>query len=188
MGIIEYAIDEKVAVLTMNDGENRFNPSFLKTFLEVLDEIEQKTDVDALVVTSSHEKIFCNGIDLDWLRHPIHFPETVRGAAATQKSIDLLTGLVREIRNRIAKVERDRGRVILLATRVPLTVEQGRYMGTDIEAWMKEGLVDFVTLGGGYVPFSMPTAEIAALGRQYDVPVYPCVSASGTSKRSSESV
>ncbi|MGD9032848.1 MAG: enoyl-CoA hydratase/isomerase family protein [Desulfobacteraceae bacterium] len=67
MGIIEYAIDEEVAVLTMNDGENRFNPSFLKAFLEVLDEIEQKTGVDALVVSSSHEKIFCNGIDLDWL-------------------------------------------------------------------------------------------------------------------------
>lgn len=67
MEIIQYAIDEKVAVLTMNDGENRFNPGFLKMFLEVLDEIEQKTDVNALVVTSSHEKIFCNGIDLDWL-------------------------------------------------------------------------------------------------------------------------
>lgn len=67
MEIIQYAIDEKVAVLTMNDGENRFNPGFLKVFLEVLDEIEQKTDVNALVVTSSHEKIFCNGIDLDWL-------------------------------------------------------------------------------------------------------------------------
>ena len=67
MGIIEYTIDEKVAILTMNDGENRFNPSFLKVFPEVLDEIEQKTDANALVVTSSHEKIFCNGIDLDWL-------------------------------------------------------------------------------------------------------------------------
>ena len=67
MEIIKYAIDEKVAVLTMNDGENRFNPSFLKVFLEVLDEIEKETNVNALVVTSSHEKIFCNGIDLDWL-------------------------------------------------------------------------------------------------------------------------
>jgi enoyl-CoA hydratase/carnithine racemase len=67
LAIIEYTIDEKVAVLTMNSGENRFNPSFLNVFLQVLDQIENETDVNALVVTSSHEKIFCNGIDLDWL-------------------------------------------------------------------------------------------------------------------------
>lgn len=67
MAAIEYELDEKVAVVTMNDGENRFNPSFLNSFLETLDEIEKETDANALVVTSSHEKIFCNGIDLDWL-------------------------------------------------------------------------------------------------------------------------
>jgi len=67
MGIIEYTVDENVAVVTMNDGENRLNPSFIKAFLGVLDEIENETTVNALVVTSSHEKIFCNGIDLDWL-------------------------------------------------------------------------------------------------------------------------
>jgi enoyl-CoA hydratase/carnithine racemase len=67
MAIIEYTLDENVAVVTMNDGENRFNPSFLKFFLEVLDEIENETDANVLLVTSSHEKIFCNGIDLDWL-------------------------------------------------------------------------------------------------------------------------
>jgi len=67
MAAIEYELDEKVAIVTMNDGENRFNPSFLNSFIETLDEIEKETDANALVVTSSHEKIFCNGIDLDWL-------------------------------------------------------------------------------------------------------------------------
>jgi enoyl-CoA hydratase/carnithine racemase len=67
MAIVEYRLDEKVAVVTMNDGENRFNPQFFEAFFKVLDEVEHETSANALIVTSSHEKIFCNGIDLDWL-------------------------------------------------------------------------------------------------------------------------
>jgi enoyl-CoA hydratase/carnithine racemase len=67
MAAIEFKLDDRVAVLTMNDGENRFNLPFLEAFLQALDQIETDTDVLALVVTASHEKIFCNGIDLDWL-------------------------------------------------------------------------------------------------------------------------
>ena len=67
MAIIEYTLDESVAIVTMNDGDNRFNLAFLECFLTVLDEVENDTDANSLVVTSSHEKIFCNGIDLDWL-------------------------------------------------------------------------------------------------------------------------
>jgi enoyl-CoA hydratase/carnithine racemase len=67
MASIKFDLDDKVAVLTMNDGENRFNLPFLEAFLQTLDQIEADTDARALVVTSSHEKIFCNGIDLDWL-------------------------------------------------------------------------------------------------------------------------
>jgi len=67
MAIIEYRTEDRVAIITLNDGENRFNPPFLNAFLNTLDEIEQKTDANALVVTSAHEKIFSNGIDLEWL-------------------------------------------------------------------------------------------------------------------------
>jgi Delta3-Delta2-enoyl-CoA isomerase len=56
-----------VAVLTMNNGENRFNLDSIRAFSQILDEIEQATQVTALVVTSAHEKIWCNGIDLDWM-------------------------------------------------------------------------------------------------------------------------
>jgi enoyl-CoA hydratase/carnithine racemase len=65
--MIDYTVDELVAVVTLNSGENRFNPVFIERFLAVLDEIEAQTEATTLVVTSGHEKIFSNGIDLEWL-------------------------------------------------------------------------------------------------------------------------
>lgn len=67
MGLVDWQLDGTVAVVTLNDGENRFNPVFLSAFSEALDHIEAETTASALVVHSAHEKIFCNGIDLDWL-------------------------------------------------------------------------------------------------------------------------
>ncbi|HQJ08369.1 MAG TPA: enoyl-CoA hydratase/isomerase family protein [Deltaproteobacteria bacterium] len=67
MGKFEYRLDGSIAVLTMNSGENRFNMEFIGEFLAALDTIEHETDADVLVVKSGDAKIFCNGIDLDWL-------------------------------------------------------------------------------------------------------------------------
>ncbi len=67
MDKVTYTRDDQVAVITMADGENRFNPGFLQEFLETLDAVETEADARALVVTSAHEKIFSNGIDLEWL-------------------------------------------------------------------------------------------------------------------------
>ena len=82
MAAVELTMDEKVALVTLNDGENRFNPDFLEGFLRVLDQIEMETDANALVATSSHEKIFSNGIDLDWL-----LPHIQKGDMETAKNL-----------------------------------------------------------------------------------------------------
>ena len=67
MSFVEYTLDENVAVVTLNRDENRFNPDFLEACLDVLDKVEKETTALTLVVKSSHEKIFSNGIDLEWL-------------------------------------------------------------------------------------------------------------------------
>jgi enoyl-CoA hydratase/carnithine racemase len=67
MALVDWTLDGTVAVVTLNDGENRFNPSFLSAFSETLDRIAAEAGACALVVRSAHAKIFSNGIDLDWL-------------------------------------------------------------------------------------------------------------------------
>ena len=67
MGFIDVEIQERVATLTMNRGENRFHPEFLAEMMEVLDALEADSAAGALVVTGGDPKFFCNGLDLEWL-------------------------------------------------------------------------------------------------------------------------
>jgi len=70
MANFEYEVDGHVAILTMDTGENRFNFPFFEAFNDILDEIERDSDTSVLVTRSSHEKIWSNGIDLDWFIPP----------------------------------------------------------------------------------------------------------------------
>jgi Delta3-Delta2-enoyl-CoA isomerase len=67
MALFEYQLDDHVALMTMNHGENRFTYDSLDAFEGLLEEIEQKTKATVLLVKSAHEKIWSNGIDLEWL-------------------------------------------------------------------------------------------------------------------------
>ena len=67
MPSIDWKVDENIAIITMNRGENRFNMAFCTEMMAALDEIEQTTQANALVVTASDAKIWSNGMDLEWL-------------------------------------------------------------------------------------------------------------------------
>lgn len=67
MALVDYIIEDNVAILSMNAQENRFNLPFFEGMFETLDRIEKDTAANVLVTKSSDEKIWCNGIDLDWL-------------------------------------------------------------------------------------------------------------------------
>lgn len=65
--MIDLERDGNVFVLTMNDGENRWNTTFVREYAKALDEVEASTGPAALVTRSSSEKFFSNGLDLDWV-------------------------------------------------------------------------------------------------------------------------
>ncbi len=92
MGLVDYSVDAHVAVVTLNAGENRFNPPFLEALLNTLDDIERNSEATTLVVTSSHEKIFCNGIDLEWLQ-----PIAVSDPGAVKRFLYQLNALFKRL-------------------------------------------------------------------------------------------
>ena len=65
--MIELERDSELFILTMNDGENRWNTTFVRAFAKALDEVEASTGAAALITRSSNEKFFSNGLDLDWI-------------------------------------------------------------------------------------------------------------------------
>jgi hypothetical protein len=62
-------------------------------------------------------------------------------------------------------------RPILLAIRVPDSVDYCKFIGIDLERWLSEGLVDLLIVGG-YTQLN-PWEYSVALGHKYGVKVYP---------------
>jgi enoyl-CoA hydratase/carnithine racemase len=67
LSIVDWKKEETVAIVSMNNGENRHNPDFAKALLAVFEEIEKDTSIYAVILTSSDEKSWSQGIDLSWI-------------------------------------------------------------------------------------------------------------------------
>ncbi|MBN2159595.1 MAG: enoyl-CoA hydratase/isomerase family protein [Spirochaetes bacterium] len=67
MSILSWTKEETIAIITMSNGENRQNLEFAQTMNTTLDEIVADTTVQALILTSSDEKNFSQGVDVGWM-------------------------------------------------------------------------------------------------------------------------
>jgi len=65
---LDLKLEGKVAVITMDDGDNKLNLDMCDAFLALLDRVEQETDALTLVVKSGHTHIWSNGFDVDWIK------------------------------------------------------------------------------------------------------------------------
>ena len=132
--------------------------------------------VRRLIVTMLNDVVTrydIDGVELDFFRHPHYFKAQFLGEPVTQADCDKMTAMIREIRSLCDREGKRRGRPVLIAIRVPDSFEFSKAIGLDWEQWLKEELVDLVT-AADYLKFK-PWSNLAAIGRQYDIPVYACI-------------
>jgi len=117
-----------------------------------------------------------DGIELDFFRHASFFKSVAWGGRAGQEELDMMTDLVRRTRQMTEREGMRRGRPILIAIRVPDSLQYCKGIGLDVESWLAEGLVDLL-IGSCYFQMN-PWEYLIDLGHRYDVPVYPSLSES----------
>jgi hypothetical protein len=88
----------------------------------------------------------------------------------------MMTGLVRRIRAMSEDVGLRRGKRLVIAVRVPDSVDCCKAIGLDIAAWLEEGLVDILVVSDYYR--LNPWKVSVELGHKHGVPVYPSLSES----------
>ncbi len=132
-------------------------PLVRETFIKLVREVCENYEMD--------------GIEFDFFRWPHLFKSVAWGAEATDAQRDLLTDTFRQIREIAEAAGRRRGRPILLAVRVPDSVDYCRGIGIDLERWMSEKLID-IMVGGGNMQLA-PWEESVELCHRYGLKFYP---------------
>jgi len=67
MAVITWKKEGGVAIVEMCNGPNRMNQVFSEEMLGCLDEVEADTQVKSVILTSTDEKNFSQGIDVEWI-------------------------------------------------------------------------------------------------------------------------
>lgn len=115
---------------------------------------------------------YIDGYELDFLRFFVYC-KTGQGAALAPQ----MTQWMRKIRQKVNEVSAREHKKILLTVRVAPTVEANLDHGLDVKQWLKEGLIDFITIGTHMrIDPEIPVGKFRKdLGRALKVPLYASV-------------
>ena len=138
-------------------------PEVRDHILRIFEDVCQRYDID--------------GIELDFIRHPLYFRPNLDGHPAKPEHVAMMTDLVRRIRAMTEYEAARRGRPILVSARSPLSVESGLSIGLDVPTYLKEDLIDILIAGQDYVQMGVAASlkDMVDLGHQYQVPVYALI-------------
>jgi hypothetical protein len=84
-----------------------------------------------------------------------------------------LTTFVRQVRVMLQEVARKRGRPLLLSVRVAETIPGCHFDGIDIEAWVRQNLVDMIMIGTRSIEVDLRGFRRLTAGTH--VKLYPCI-------------
>lgn len=67
MAVVEWKKEQSIAIIYMCNGPNKQDPEFAVQLTTCLDDILEDENITAVILTSTDEKNFSQGIDTDWL-------------------------------------------------------------------------------------------------------------------------
>ncbi|MYC83486.1 MAG: hypothetical protein F4X19_15555 [Acidobacteria bacterium] len=113
-----------------------------------------------------------DGLELDYMRWCHMFPPG-QGAG----NAHLLTDFMRKTRTLLEAAAERKGRgPLVLGVRVPQTLAECEYLGFDLAAWIKQGLVDFVVPSDFfYTDLNTRVEDFVKLAEGTDCRIYPAI-------------
>ena len=135
-------------------------PEVRDYIVRIFEDVCQRYDID--------------GIELDFIRHPLFFRPNLDGLPAEPKHVAMMTDMVRRIRAVTERESMKRGRPILVTVRAPLSVKSCMDIGLDIRAFLEEDLMDIMIAGQDYIQMAVASSlkDMVDLGHEHQVPVY----------------
>lgn len=67
MSVVKWRKQDNIAIIEMCNGPNRMNRTFSEAMLHCLDQVEEDAGVQSAILTSTDEKNFSQGIDVEWI-------------------------------------------------------------------------------------------------------------------------